>query len=240
MNRVFVCLSLFLTLSLSACLDTNDPDGDSFLSGSVNLTDDLGNSISNAGMAVTLVEALPVRSDTTFDDGSFLITEIPFGAYTLEFEKDGFGTFKLFNVPIGQGGISDIPTLNLGRVSTTKTTSIQDSISGEDIFIKVSVEPAGTPDVPRFIRLFFNDLGNVGPEVNMAFTNVLRVEAETLTFTVNQAELLDIGFGSGQTVYVRAYGESVNANNYEDPNLGRNVFPNVNLDAANSIFFQVP
>jgi hypothetical protein len=176
-------------------------------------------------------------------DGSFQIEDIRTGVYTLIFEKEGYGTRRIYNVPVGISGAplpEDLSSIRLGQRSTTVTTSIRDSIIGGDIFLIIGVEPAGSPNRPRYVRVFINNLGNAGPENYLAFSNVLETQSGELIFSLNRDELLDIGFQEGQTAYARAYGESFYANDYENPNLDRRVFPNLNPNAANSIFFLVP
>jgi len=239
---ISLILSLLILFSLTGCLDDDSGGGSETLQGNVNLFDDGQNTIANDDMAVTVLGTLPVISDTTVSDGSFRLENIPTGVFTLLFKKEGFGTFRIFNYPVGLAGASrpDLTRINLGQISSTVTTAIQDSIVGEDIFLIVDVDPAGTPDRPRFVRIFFNQLGNAGPEENRAFSGVLETESDQLIFAVSRTDLLDVGFQLGQTVFARAYGESFYANDYEDPTLDRRVFPNLNPNAADPIFFQVP
>ncbi len=236
---LFIVPSLAALFFFTGCLDDDTAPGNGFIDGEVNLFDDATTQVSSQDMSVTL-ESLPFIGDSTDPSGGYRIEDIPIGNYNLVFEKPGFGTFKLTGVNIfGDGGVT-IPELPLGQISTTAITSIVDSIAGEDIFFTIEVSPAGTPQAPRYVRFFLHNLGNVGPENFTSFSNTLTVESNQFVFAVNQAELIDVGFQVGQTVYIRAYGESFYSNEYDDSTLGRRVFPNVNPNAANSIFFQVP
>jgi hypothetical protein len=58
--------------------------------------------------------------------------------------------------------------------------------------------------------------------------------------TLSQNDLLNAGFSSGQTLYVKAYGDSFWSNEYFDPELDRKVFPNLNKNAAAAVSFVVP
>jgi len=49
-----------------------------------------------------------------------------------------------------------------------------------------------------------------------------------------------MGFASGSTVYVKIYGESFYGNDYDEPNQNIRVFPNLNLDSAEAVSFEVP
>lgn len=50
-------------------------------------------------------------------------------------------------------------------------------------------------------------------------------------------ELTGFGFSKGQKIYIKAYGESLRGNDYDDPNLRKRVFPNLNPTTATAIFF---
>jgi hypothetical protein len=41
----------------------------------------------------------------------------------------------------------------------------------------------------------------------------------------------------GQTIYIKAYGESLIGNDYDDPNSRKRVFPNLNPTTVNAISF---
>ena len=58
--------------------------------------------------------------------------------------------------------------------------------------------------------------------------------------TLSQTDLINAGFTSGQTVYVKAYGESYWSNEYLDSDLNKMIFPNLNLSTTNSVSFIVP
>ena len=64
--------------------------------------------------------------------------------------------------------------------------------------------------------------------------------ANPAVFGISSEELNNLGFNSGTTVYARVYGDSFYSNDYEDPNLGRRVFPNLFADTAQSVQFEVP
>jgi hypothetical protein len=53
-------------------------------------------------------------------------------------------------------------------------------------------------------------------------------------------ELFAMGFASGQTIYVKVYGESYISNDYTDPLTGKRVFPNLNANSAAPINFVIP
>jgi hypothetical protein len=58
--------------------------------------------------------------------------------------------------------------------------------------------------------------------------------------TISGQELNELGFASGSILYARVYGDSYYSNDYDDPNEGRRIFPNLLEDTAQSVQFQVP
>jgi hypothetical protein len=58
--------------------------------------------------------------------------------------------------------------------------------------------------------------------------------------TITQSNLINAGFTSGQTVYVKEYGDSYWSNEYFDVSLNKKVFPNLNTVSANAVSFVVP
>ena len=58
--------------------------------------------------------------------------------------------------------------------------------------------------------------------------------------TIEANVLADMGFVSGDTVYVKAYGDSFWSNEYVDADLNKKVFPNLNTTSADASFFIVP
>jgi hypothetical protein len=54
------------------------------------------------------------------------------------------------------------------------------------------------------------------------------------------SELYAMGFSTGQTVFIKLYGDSYQSNDYDDPLTGKTVFPNLNQASAAAISFIMP
>ncbi|MFM8833777.1 MAG: carboxypeptidase regulatory-like domain-containing protein, partial [Cytophagales bacterium] len=133
---------------------------------------------------------------------------------------------------------SSIPSL--GAISTTQVTSLNSSVTANLVTIEATTSPAGSMASTRYLRFFLHSAANVSDVFYSAYlpTLVSRINPYVKTFT--KAELNALGFASGTTVYVRVYGDSYWSNQYDDPELDRRVFPNLNDKAASAVSFVVP
>ena len=96
-------LILFISILIFSCSgESNDisppapTSGNIF--GSVNLYDEGTSQIDNSGMTISVEgTAIQAISDAA---GDFTLMDVPFGTYTIVYEKTGYGTFKKFNVDL--------------------------------------------------------------------------------------------------------------------------------------------
>ena len=82
---------------LISCNSSNDPDPvptSGNISGSVLLFNESSGSVSPAGMKVSVENLVPEKSAVTNAEGKFTLENVPFGTYTLVYEKSGYGLFK--------------------------------------------------------------------------------------------------------------------------------------------------
>jgi hypothetical protein len=242
MKLNYLTLSLLLILGFTSCGDDENstPDPTSAdISGSVNLYDEGVTQIDNDGMTVK-VEGTSILT-TTDVDGKFTLVDVPFGTYTLVYEKSGYGTFKRFNVEHKDGStfIPDAPSL--GQKSTTTVTNLTVSSSASfPVILGATTNPSGSQGDTRYIRYFFSTDSNISSD---NYENVLETRPAQINpsnLNLSQASLDALGFTSGTTVYVKCYGESFWSNQYDDPDLGTTVFPNLNSNTAETVSFIVP
>jgi hypothetical protein len=240
----YLTLSLLLILGFTSCSDSGDstpaPITKANIIGSVNLYDEGTMQIENSGMTVKL--EVTGFSATTDTNGDFTLLDSPFGTYILIYEKSGFGTFKTFNLEHTNTGAPTIITVtpSLGETSTTQVTELAASVNGNDVLISATTNPAGNNGNTRYVRYFLSADSNVSNENYTYYSPGLVSQINPYEITLSQNDLTSAGFSSGQTVYVKVYGDSFFNNEYEDTNLGRKVFPNLNTTSANSVSFVVP
>lgn len=244
MKLNYLTLTLFVILGFTSCSDSEDstpaPITKADIIGSVNLYDEGTTQIENSGMTVKL-EGTGL-SATTDANGDFTILGAPFGTYALIYEKLGFGTFKTFNLEHTNTGSPTIITVtpSLGETSTTQVTALTASVNGNDVLISSTTNPAGNNGNTRYVRYFLSTDSNVSNANYTYYSPGLVSQINPYEITLSQNDLSSEGFSSGQTVYVKVYGDSFFNNEYEDSNLGRKVFPNLNMTSANSVSFVVP
>jgi Carboxypeptidase regulatory-like domain/TonB dependent receptor len=122
MTKFFRVLGVFLASFLLIAL----PSYSQQTLGSINGTvlDATGGVLSKATVKVRNTDTNLVQTATTRDDGSFLISALPIGRYSVSFSRDGFKT-EVHDQILVQGGLTTTVngSLQPGEVSTTVTVS---------------------------------------------------------------------------------------------------------------------
>ena len=247
-TRVFIIIGFFF-LAISCGKDDNGSTQpppspvDAPISGQVKLYNESVIEEESSGMSVIVDSTFPPQKAVSGADGKFIIPYIGFGKTTLIFEKAGYGTFKIFNIDHNyNSGLGTVitPVLSLGKISTTTITVLNTSVSAGSVAITVMTSPAGTSNVPKYVRLFLHSRAGVSNVLYQKALDILVANTNPLEKVLTKAELNALGFASGTTVYVRAYGESFHSNNYDDLLSGRMVYPNLNLTTVAAVSFIVP
>lgn len=236
---IVLYLSIFMFLSCGGeDNDTNPPaPTKATIKGRVNLYDEGTEQITAAGMKVSV--AGTSISSLTNSEGNFELFDVPFGSRTLIYEKDDYGTYKKF-IPNFNGNLIIGEAPSLGKKSKTKIITGSVSLEGTDVIVAFVTE--GTNTSKRYMRYFLGTDQTVTKENYMAYTGIYESDANSnpSRHRFTQQELIDFGFASGSQVYVKAYGESFWGNSYEDTDLNKQVFPNLNDNSAEPVMFMVP
>jgi|APHot6391423213_1040247.scaffolds.fasta_scaffold00238_4 hypothetical protein len=244
MKLNYLTFGLIILLGISSCskdeVPTSDPITKANITGSVNLYDEGTTQIDNSNMTVKVEGTTPAISATTDANGDFTLEDVPFGTYTILYEKQGFGTFKKFDIEHQNNATAISNTPSLGEISTTQITNLQANVSSNDIIISVTTNPAGSNGNTRYVRYFLSTDSNVSNENYTYFSLGLVSQINPKEITLTNSDLTSAGFSTGQTVFVKVYGDSFWSNEYYDSDLGRNVFPNLNMTSTNSVSFIVP
>ena len=246
MKISYLSFLLIALLGFTACGGDDDgpitpPKTSANILGSVNLFDEGVTQIDNSNMTVK-IEGTGI-SATTNTNGDFILSDVPFGTYTLIYEKSGYGVFKKFGIEHKNTGSSTVisESPSLGQKSTTSITNLAvTSSSNFPVVISASTDPPANNADQRYIRYFFSTEPTVSSENYENALETVQVAISPDNFNLSQAALDALGYTSGMTVYVKCYGESFYGNNYSDPNLGRDVFPNLNMTSADAVSFEVP
>lgn len=246
MNKIHaLTILLFSGIFIISCIDSetaSDSVTSADISGSVNLYDEGTVKADNSGMVVRIEGLTPLVSTTTNADGKFLLKNVPFGMYNLVYEKQGYGTYKNPKTEHTNTGLPTVLTFtpSLGQKSTTDVTKVVATRNGNDVVVSVTTNPSGSNGNPKYIRFFLNTTSNVSSEKYLYYSPGLVSKINPYDITLKQADLLQMGFTSGKTVFVKVYGDSFWSNEYEDPILKIKVFPNLKINTVEAVSFVVP
>ena len=238
--KILMFILAIATVSCSSDDSNNDPITKANITGSVNLYDEGTTLLDESNMLVKVVGTNPLITALTNSNGQFVLEDVPFGTYTIEYEKAQYGVFKKFNFS-HQGNanaITEIPSL--GKKSSTETTDLLVNIVNGQVVFSITTSPAGNNSNRRYVRYFLSTSATVSNSNYMYHSPTFISQINPYQSTLTQTELINAGFTSGQTVYVKAYGESYWSNEYLDVNLNKKVFPNLNTVSANAVSFIVP
>lgn len=244
MKLKYLTFNLVVLLGISSCSNDEDPTPGPItkanITGSVNLYDEGTTQVDNSNMIIKVEGTTPSISAITNANGDFTLADVPFGTYTILYEKSGFGTFKKFDIEHLNNATAITNTPSLGEISTTQITNLQANVSGNDIIISVTTNPAGSNGNTRYVRYFLSTDSNVSNENYTYFSPGLVSRINPKEITLSNNDLISAGFSKGQVVFVKVYGDSFWSNEYFDSDLDRNVFPNLNMTSNNAVSFIVP
>ena len=230
-------------LVFPACKEKTNPSPPTITSanasGSVILYDEGTTPVDNSGMQVKIIDSDPELSATTNDEGDWIFEDLEYGTYSVAFEKDNYGTYKLFDRTHKNGSsfMSTVPSL--GEKSTTEVVSLTQELFEQSILISAYCTPEANSSNTNYLRFFIGLTDSISYSQYMHYSLVHSSNDDPHVFTITQEQLTGYGYDSGTTVYIRVYGESFWSNSYLDPNLGQ-IFPNLNPNSVSAISFVVP
>jgi hypothetical protein len=239
---LILCCTCFI-----ACDKTDPgPATNGKLTGTLQTWDDKSTSIADKGGIIVTTEYPSVYTTTTDTSGKFSFDNLDFDKYDLSFSKPGYGTYRIFsyahnNNPATNPTINTIPLINFAKISTTAITNLvylKASVNGVvGVSFQVTVSPNPTTLKRAFIRYFLSISPSVADTSYAVYTPPIGTSTTIATDGFTNDELTGYGFTKGQKIYIKAYGESLRSNDYDDPNLRKRVFPNLNPTSAAAISF---
>ena len=244
---ILYCALILLTTCFISCSKTNPgPPISGKLSGTIQTWDDKSTAIADKG-GITVTTEYPAANSTTTDtSGKFSFDNLDFDKYDISFSKPGYGTYKIFsyahnNNPATTQTVNTIPLINFAKISTTAITNLvylKASVNGVvGVSFQVTVSPNPTTLKRAFIRYFLSNSSSVSDTSYAVYTPPIGTSTTVATDGFTNDELTGYGFTKGQKIYIKAYGESLRSNDYDDPNLRKRVFPNLNPTSAPAISF---
>jgi len=181
-----------------------------------------------------------VAKTTTDSTGKYMFANLTTGNYNLTTTKAGYGTLLAQNIQFVGGGntykngaLSQIPTINVTSaqaVDTTMAATTSTVTSSPETFIKVRGTVPATASNSEVI-VFVSNAGSTSANSSVSgfstyYTVALTPGSMTFKINIPSADLHDLGFVTGNTVYFAAYmvGGNLNASSYSDLATGKAVF----------------
>ncbi|WP_299437127.1 carboxypeptidase-like regulatory domain-containing protein [uncultured Aquimarina sp.] len=241
-KRSILFFAFSLSLLISCSSDDNTvliPSAD--IIGTVELYDDDQNIVDNTNMTVSIEGTSPLITATTDLNGNYSLKNVPFDTYTLVYEKEGFGTYKRFDIEHNDTGeFTLIPEqLKLGQISNSVITESTAVINGNFIVLTVTRPDTENLLVKR-MRIFYHKSEDVSNEIYTEFSPIIGTTGNPANLTFSIAFFTSLGFESGETLWFKVYGDNFYTNSYQDPDLGITVFPNVNPITTDAISIVLP
>jgi hypothetical protein len=260
LKRIGGIISLLLLLAMGACTKNDGGGGGgggntstgANITGSVVVYDDKGNQNADdkANVKVEVLSGTTVVASTlSRSTGEYTLGAVKFGTYTLQFSRSDIGMYKVFNVNHQyQAGsttqVTVISTVQLGLESTTSVTGLTytgntyNGGSGASFTLTVSPDPS--TNSRAYFRIFVSNDAGVSKDNYGVATELRSLISNNATIGFTSADLASFGLTSGQTAYIRVYGDSFQANSYTDPVSGKKVYPNINSNTVAAVSFVVP
>lgn len=217
------------------------------LRGTVQVWNDKTTSIADRSGVTVTIDNVSGKSTTTSADGSFQFTDLPFDSYDLSFSKSGYGTRKLIGAKLSgttAGTVVNLPTIQFGALSTTTVTVLTLNNAtyngGPGVSYNYTVSPAPSTTNRGYVRAFLSTSNAVSNTNYTAFSSLNSALSASVSGGFTASELYAMGFSTGQTVFIKLYGDSYQSNDYDDPLTGRTIFPNLNQTSAPAISVIVP
>lgn len=220
------------------------------ISGLILLYDEDGKVLADKSGVTVSIDNSTVSTKTGID-GKFQLDSIPAGTYDISYSKEGFGTGKIMG--LYHEAANHATTL----IKNSESMAVNSTLAVNNIVVEpfaAAIQQFGTNGlhiVPVFenntgkekwVHLFFSENNNVSSTNYKAEYKVKCSGAanqfNNYNMTIRWFESL--GFNKGQTVYVKAYGDSFLADSYTDPLTNQTIFPSLSNKPSATVSFVIP
>ena len=143
-------------------------------------------------------------------DGSWKLTNVPAGIYTVTFSKTGFTTRKNFNFQFVGGGTYYFGSMNLGQLPSASITQLQFIKRDSMAFFTIQGRLSSADSLQRNIRIVFDTKPfTISPTMTFLFWTDAAIPPDSLSFSfiygfydyINTS----IGVSTGSKLYFRAF-----------------------------------
>ncbi|OYY19368.1 MAG: hypothetical protein B7Y69_10015 [Sphingobacteriia bacterium 35-40-8] len=217
------------------------------IQGMILLYDEDGNRQTDMSGATVSIDNSTV-STKTGADGKWTLDSIPYGTYDISYSKQGYGTGKIMG--IYHAATNHATTI----ISNSESMAVNSSIAVSNLVVtpfNAAIQAAGVTGVhidpvfnnpsgkDKYVRLFFSDNANVSSNNYLAEEKIRSNGASTQLYDFNLTTRFfeNLGFKKGQTIYVKAYGDSFLADNYTDPITNTTIFPSLSTKPSATMNF---
>lgn len=217
------------------------------IQGMILLYDEEGNRQTDMSGVTVSIDNSTVSTQTGAD-GKWTLDSIPYGTYDISYTKQGYGTGKIMG--IYHAATNHATTL----ISKSESMAVNSSIVVSNLVItpfSAAIQAAGVTGVhidpvfnnpsgkAKYVRLFFSDNGNVNSNNYLAEVKVRSngAASQMNDFNLTTSFLENLGFKKGQTIYVKAYGDSFLADEYTDPITNTTIFPSLSTKPSATMNF---
>jgi hypothetical protein len=217
------------------------------ISGQVLLYDEEGSALpDNSGVKISIDNS--TISTTTKADGKWQLDSIPFGTYDISYSKEGFGTGKIMGIYHAATNHSTTVIAKSESMAVNSSIEITNLVvtpfkpGFEQLGVSgVHIDPVftNTSGKDKYVRLFFSDNNSVSATSFLAETKVRSNGAplQQNNYNLTTSWFESLGFKKGQTIYVKAYGDSFLADQYTDPLTNTTIFPSLSTKPSNAVSF---
>ncbi|HQR92564.1 MAG TPA: carboxypeptidase-like regulatory domain-containing protein [Sediminibacterium sp.] len=217
------------------------------IQGMILLYDEDGNRQTDMSGATVSIDNSTV-STKTGADGKWTLDSIPYGTYDISYSKQGYGTGKIMG--IYHAATNHATTI----ISNSESMAVNSSIAVSNLVVtpfNAAIQAAGVTGVhidpvfnnpsgkDKYVRLFFSDNANVSSNNYLVEEKIRSNGASTQLndFNLTTRFFENLGFKKGQTIYVKAYGDSFLADNYTDPITNTTIFPSLSTKPSATMNF---
>jgi hypothetical protein len=197
--------------------------------------------LKNDSVILTNNSTNAILRTVTDSTGKYLFSNITTGTYNIQISRNGYGTLLLEDVQFAGGGNEyKNGALSMVPISTVTSLASVDTTINTVNNVKVrGVIPVSSGTSAVIIYISIPGTSSASSNVtNFSSYYVVNIAAGNTGFYLDipTANLYDLGFSSGNTVYFSAYmiGASTSSSSYQDLGTGKSIFTAISAASVTS------
>jgi hypothetical protein len=188
------------------------------------------------GVQITVTDSASgktVATAVTDPAGAYTVQAVPDGTYNLSFEKEGFGTYKLFSRKHSAAKLDSIRQVQLARqkFGIGKIQAMVVTSDGERLAAGGAMDRPGVCWTTQAV-IYFDD------EPTVDYNNYkfgIAFDQSSIHY-VRLSNIYARGLKPGQTLYYVGYIEQLHSIPYFDPTFGVSIRPNIDFATKTAVF----